>query len=287
MIYSCSKQEHADKIFYNANIYTVCEASPWAEALATKNGKICAVGDSMEVMASNGPNTIMIDLEGQFVMPGFIEGHGHFLGMGKMLTDVNLLNVKSWQVVDSIIREIKDVRPGDWIIGRGWHQDKWDRLPDMQIEGYPNAESMRSFTEENPVLLFHASGHALFANKTAMQISGITQETPEPEGGRILRDDLGNPSGVFEERAMQLILESYKSWQESLPEDEKQKLLLHQIDLAQEECLRKGITSFQDAGSFNQQAANRLLGPREFTFEPLVSRALRFRLSLVKNGEKV
>ena len=262
-VISCSETQYADVILTNGKIYTVDPSNEWASAMAIFENQLIAIGSEEEVFATQGPQTLITDLNGNFVMPGIIEGHGHFGGIGKMLMGLNLMNVKSWQEVDSIISS-KKMNPGEWIVGRGWHQDKWNALPDMNVEGYPNAESMRAATEDNPVILIHASGHALFANHTAMKLAGVSLETPDPEGGRILRDDQGNPTGVFEENAMDPIYKSYAEWLDNLSEEESKEIALKEIKLAEEECLSKGITSFQDAGSsFDQIRLYRTLSEND------------------------
>jgi predicted amidohydrolase YtcJ len=246
---ACQQTPKADIIYFNANIYTVDSLIPLASAMAVKDNILLSVGTEKDVQKYNGDKTKNVDLKGRFVLPGFIEGHGHFGGLGKMVTELNLLETTSWQEVENLLKEELKSNQLKWVFGGGWHQEKWDSLPDMQVDGYPNATTMDAFTTNRPVILKHASGHGLFANTTAMKISGITKETPDPDGGRIVRNEYGEPTGIFEEKAQSLILEHYYEWVGSLDPETKYKTALKQIKFAEDECLSHGITSFQDAGS--------------------------------------
>lgn len=242
--------ETADLILYNARIYTVNEAMPMAEALAIKDGNILLVGDSATVFQSQQENTELIDLEGQFVMPGFIEGHGHFSGLGGSLMNLNFLKSKSWdEIVAMVAEKVKTAEPGEWITGRGWHQEKWIVPIDEHVHGYPYHDKLSEVSPDNPVLLRHASGHSLFANAKAMEIAGVSKETPNPSGGEIVRNSSDEAIGVFEERAMSIIGQAYQEYLSGLSEEQRKSQWHKGIELAQEECLKKGITSFQDAGS--------------------------------------
>jgi len=247
---ACQKKEVADTIFINGNIYTVDEKNPQAEAIAVMGERILAVGSNAEIEKLKGPNTKTIDLDGHFVMPGFIEGHGHFSGLGQSLINLNFLRSKSWdEIVQAVAERAKTAKPGEWIVGRGWHQEKWTTPLDRNVLGYPYHDELSKVSPNNPVLLSHASGHGLFANEKAMQLAGVSAETPSPLGGEIVRDNSGKAIGVFEERAMSVIYKVYQEYLETLSEEDRKKQWLKGIELAQKECLAKGITSFQDAGS--------------------------------------
>jgi predicted amidohydrolase YtcJ len=247
--YSCSDSQ-ADLILTNAQIYTLNPDMAYAEALASIDGKIKAIGSNEEISHFIGPNTRVIDAAGHFVMPGFIEGHGHFSGLGSSLMNLNFLKSKNWQEILSMVEEkVKTTEAGEWITGRGWHQEKWDILPDVHHHGYPVHDQLSQVSPNNPVMLRHASGHSLFANQKAMDIAGINVESPNPNGGEIVRDDEGRAIGVFEERAMGSIRAAYQAYLNSLSQDELGEKWLDGIKLAQQECLSKGVTSFQDAGT--------------------------------------
>ena len=208
------------------------------------------VGSNDETNVLKGEATEVIDLKGKFMMPGFIEGHGHFSGLGKSLLQLNFLKSKSWkEIVDMVAEAAESAEPGAWIEGRGWHQEKWDSTPMRNIHGYPFHDELSAVSPDNPVVLKHASGHGLFANKKAMQLAGVTVETPNPSGGEIVRDNKGEAIGVFEENAMESVMEVYQEYLDTRNEEELRNFWLKGIELAQEECLKKGITSFQDAGT--------------------------------------
>jgi predicted amidohydrolase YtcJ len=248
--FSCKTYESVDMIILNADIYTVDKKSQNAQALAIKEGKIIAIGENGVIEKLKGANTEIIDAKGAYVMPGFIEGHGHYSGLGYSLINLNFLNARSWQeIVNQVEKRAKEVKPGEWIIGRGWHQEKWDSIPFENVHNYPLHKSLSDISPNNPVVLYHASGHSLYANKQAMDLAGINKETPNPIGGEIVRDASGEAIGVFEERAMSVFREKRNAYEKTLNKQTLDSMWLVAIKLAEEECLRKGITSFQDAGS--------------------------------------
>ncbi len=252
-LFSCQQEagkEYADLILTNGNIYTVDESNPTAEAIAVKGDRIVKVGSAAEMEAFKGDSTEVIDLEGKFLMPGFIEAHGHFSGLGGSLMNLNFLRSKNWDEIVAMVEEkVKESEPGEWIVGRGWHQEKWDQSPERNVLGYPFHDKLSEISPDNPVLLRHASGHGAFANAKAMELAGITAETPSPSGGEIVRDSRGQAIGMFEETAQRLLSSAYGEYRATLSEEDQLKEWYKQIDLAQQECLENGITSFQDAGS--------------------------------------
>jgi len=251
---SCNSDPSADLILYNGNIYTVNEAMQTASSIAVKDGKILEIsGDNLlEKYKSSTPETI--DLRGAFTMPGFIEGHAHFSNLGKSLINLNFLKSKNWnEIVGMVAEKAKTLKPGQWIEGRGWHQEKWDESVERNVLGYPYHDELSALTPDNPVILYHASGHGLFANQKAMELAGISIETPNPMGGEIVRDNNGNAIGVFEETAMRTIRQAYQNYLNGLDQKELDGFWYKGIALAEEECLKKGITSFQDAGSLFEE----------------------------------
>lgn len=250
-LFTCTKEANvADMVLTNGTVYTVDENQVQAEAVALKGNKIAAIGTAEEIAEWVSDSTEVIDLQGKFVMPGFIEGHGHFSGLGSSLMNLNFLKAKTWsEIVAMVAEKAKTAKPGEWITGRGWHQEKWTEMLDKQVLGYPYHDDLSSVTPNNPVILRHASGHGLIANAKAMELAGITAETPNPAGGEIVRDSRGAAIGVFEETAMRLINSAYGEYLATLSEEEKKEQWLKGIQLVQNECLSKGITSFQDAGA--------------------------------------
>lgn len=246
----CTIEQKADLILHNGKIYTANAKDEVLEAMAISHGLIQAIGSSHDILKLKGAHTRLIDLGGQFVMPGLIEGHGHFLKLGKNLIDINLLGTKSWKEITGMVQQkISSAHPGDWIEGRGWHQEKWTESPGLTYNSYPYHDELSAISPNNPVVLTHASGHALIANQKAMQLSGINPETTSPPGGRIIKDINGKLTGVFEENAMSLILNPLRHFYDSIPKEKRLNLLKEEAIIASKECLKYGITSFQDAAS--------------------------------------
>lgn len=241
---SISAQDSADLVLRGGKIVTVDDAQPLAEALAVRGDRIVAVGSDQQIQPLIGDRTQVIDLQGKLAVPGFIEGHGHFVGLGESMMTLDLTRAKTWDDVVNQVRQAAQTTPrGEWILGQGWHQSKWLSPPEPNVDGYPVHTLLSEATPYHPVLLSHASGHMSFANQMAMDLAGINSSTPDPSGGEILHHEDGNPSGIFRESAQALV-----DVRRSTPEQQRRDLLTA-VELATEECLRKGITSFQDAGS--------------------------------------
>ena len=238
----------ADLILRNGRFVTLDEKTPQAQALASRNGRIVAIGSDAEIAKFAGPGAQTIDLNGQFAMPGFIEGHGHFTGIGEGKLNLELMNTKSWdEIVHMVAEAVEKARPGQWIVGRGWHQEKWSSVPTPNVEGFPTHESLDKVAPNNPVVLTHASGHASFANAKAMELSNITKDTANPRGGEVLKDKDGNPTGLLRESASGLVRNGAG---EPTPTPAEADARARQVlELADREAISKGITSFQDAGS--------------------------------------
>ncbi|MDZ7767437.1 MAG: amidohydrolase [Melioribacteraceae bacterium] len=251
VLISCgSDKPKADLIIINGEVAVVDSTNSTAEAVAVKDGKILAVGKSGEILDHKGDSTEVIDASGNFVMPGFIDSHAHFLGIGKSKMILDLRGANNFDEVVAIVAEAAEqTLPGEWITGRGWHQDKWDPVPSENVNGYPYHNQLSAASPRNPVYLTHASGHALIANAAAMELAGVTSQTESPSGGNIVKDSTGRLTGVFEENAENLITNIYQEQREKLTEEELLNEKIRAYELATEECLSKGITSFHDAGS--------------------------------------
>jgi len=246
--FGCRQMSNADLIIVNGSYYTATDNDS-IEGIAIRDGKIVMTGTRQEIMAMAGDSTRIIDAKNHFIMPGFIEGHGHFPNFGKSLQNLNFLNDTSWQdISQKVYNKLKTADQDEWIYGRGWHQEKWTTLPDNHYGPYPDHANLSQRSLDNPVVLVHASGHALFANQKAMSTAGITRETPDPKGGKIIRDQGGRAIGIFEERAMDPILEAYREHLSRQDEAQRRETWLEAFHMAQAACLKYGITSFQDAG---------------------------------------
>jgi predicted amidohydrolase YtcJ len=240
----------ADLVLRNGKIVTMTSAAPAAQAIAVRGDRIAALGSDRDAQQWIGPRTRVIDLHGQLAIPGFIEGHGHFTGVGEFRMGLDLREARTWDdIVAQVARAAKTAKPGEWIVGRGWHQSKWTHAPEPNVEGFPLHESLDKVSPNNPVMLTHASGHATFVNGKAMEAAGITRDTSNPSGGEILKDKQGNPTGLLRERASGLAGQAQSAWLAKRTPAERAAELRKAIDLATDESLSKGITTFEDAGS--------------------------------------
>ncbi len=240
--------EPADLVITGGTIYTMDDQQPMVEAVAVKGDKIIFAGSNEGINKFKAETTEVLDLGGRTMTPGFIEGHGHIMGLGYNELNLDLLNTKSYdQVVDMVKEAAEKATPGEWITGRGWHQSKWNMENENMVKGFQTHDKLSAVSPDNPVYLGHASGHAGFANAKAMEIAGVLPLAKERlteiqvEGGEIIRDQLGNPTGIFNERAQSLIT---KHIPETTPGRNKKAL-----EMAINACLRNGITSFHDAGA--------------------------------------
>ncbi len=235
----------ADLVLLGGTIVTLEADQPEVSALAARDGAIVALGDDASVRPYIGDGTEVIELAGQFAMPGFIEGHGHFMGIGDSAIQLDLRAAETWEdIVAQVAEAVESAPDGGWIRGRGWHQDKWKSVPEPNVEGFPLHAGLSTVAPDHPVLLTHASGHATMVNAQALALASITEQTPDPPGGEILRDAEGHATGLLRETAASLVRQA-RSADGTAPADEVRRM----IDLASAECLRNGITSFQDAGS--------------------------------------
>ncbi|RLD22024.1 MAG: amidohydrolase [Bacteroidetes bacterium] len=248
LLFACGindEKQIAESVYYNGNIYTVAE-NEQVEAVATLGGTILFAGSKDELQSYIGEGTTQIDLEGMTMTPGFIESHGHFMGLGMNELELDLMGIKNYDEMVEMVKEaVAKAEPGEWILGRGWHQSKWDEEPDEMVKGFQTHDKLSAVSPDNPVYLRHASGHAGFANARAMEIAGVNQMSiesmsQEMEGGEIIRDENGNPTGIFSERAQGVI---YKY----IPANDLARNITA-LELAIKASHRNGITSFHDAG---------------------------------------
>lgn len=242
-------QVTADLVLRGGRVVTVDEALPEAQAVAIRGDRIMFVGSDSEAEAYTGRETEVIDLAGRLAIPGFIEGHGHLMGLGQSRLQLDLMATASYQdLIDLVAEAVADAQPGEWIVGRGWHQSKWDPAPDPAVRGFQTHQALSEISPENPVLLRHASGHASFANALAMELAGVTADTPDPAGGEIIRDEAGQPTGIFVETASGLVGAAYSASRANMTTEDLEAESMRALLLAQEEAFSKGVTSFQDAG---------------------------------------
>jgi len=186
------QQQPADLVVLNARIYTADANRPTAEALAVRAGRIAFVGSARGALALAGPRTERLDLAGRTVFPGIVDAHAHLLGLGQALRTVDLVGTRSYdEVVARVAERAKTARPGEWIRGRGWDQNDW---ADTR---FPAHEALSRAVPNNPVYLTRVDGHAALVNAKALELAGVTRATPDPAGGRFIRDSSGAPTGVL------------------------------------------------------------------------------------------
>jgi hypothetical protein len=244
------REIYADMVLHNGTVASVDETIGNVQGIAISGYEIIALGTNEEMNAYINADTQVIDLAGRFAMPGFIEGHGHFMSLGRSKQILDLTDITNWQqAVSRVAAAVDSAEPGEWIFGRGWHQDKWNRIPEDAVEGVPLNRSLNLISPNNPVLLGHASGHAAFANDAALQAAGIDRDTADPEGGIILRDVDGRATGLLRESAQRLVAKAGLDYESRRSAEEQERLKREQVFLASAEALANGVTSFQDAGA--------------------------------------
>ena len=173
---------------------------PRQAALALAGGRIVAVVEPGDVAAWRRAAGEVVELSGAHVYPGFTEGHGHFISFGRALESVDLTNTESFAAVVGRVRTAATtVPPGAWVLGRGWDQNDWAE------RNFPHHRELTAAVPDRPVLLRRVDGHAALANAVALAAAGIDRSTPDPVGGRILRDERGEPTGVLVDTAVDLV----------------------------------------------------------------------------------
>ena len=240
----------ADLVLTGGTVATVDQVMSIAEGIAIRGSRIVAIGPASEISRFVGPTTAVIDLEGKFVMPGFIEGHGHFMSLGRSLQILDLSEAEDWdEIVSQTALAVDSLEPGQWLYGRGWHQDKWKNLPEKMVDGVPTNERLNEIAPENPIIFGHASGHASFVNDYALELAEINRFTPDPSGGEIIRDSAGRATGLLRETAQRIVRRVSEESQSKISEELKLSQMIDQVRLAGEMALRNGVTTFHDAGT--------------------------------------
>jgi predicted amidohydrolase YtcJ len=218
-------------------VWTGNPAQPWAEAVAARGDTIVAVGSSADVARSVGEGAQVVDVRGAMVVPGFSDTHVHFVPAGFRLSSVKLRDAKT---PEEFIARVKayaaTVEPGTWIIGGDWDHKLWGGE-------LPRRDWIDSVTPDNPVWVHRLDGHMGFANSLAMRLAGVTRETGDVEGGTVVRDAAGAPTGIFKDNAEALINDSVPA---PPPELEDRAL-----DTAMKYVAARGVTSVQNMGSWS------------------------------------
>jgi predicted amidohydrolase YtcJ len=223
----------ADLVVRGARIYTVNPAQPTASAIAVKDGRILAVGDRLEQHI--GPATKVMEANGATIIPGLIDSHVHLAGLGQGLEMLDLREANSIEEVLAMVREAAaKAKPGEWIRGRGWDQTRW---PGKE---FPERNFLSEAAPNHPVYLTRVDGHAAWVNGKALELAGVDESTPHPQGGRIIRNKEGKNTGVLIDRAQGLV-------SRKIP-DATADQLERRLKAAAQECARLGLTSVHDAG---------------------------------------
>jgi predicted amidohydrolase YtcJ len=229
----------AELVVTNARIYTVDGAVPIAEALAVSNGRVRFVGSVLGAKALTGPSTQVIDAGGRTVIPGMTDAHGHVLGLGLALRNVDLVGTTSYdEVIARVVARARTTPKGEWILGRGWDQNDWGDTR------WPAHEALSRAVPDHPVWLERVDGHAGLANAMAMRLAGVTAASAEPEGGQIVRDAQRNPGGVFVDNAQRLVEQGIPAITRAQSKEA--------IRAAITEMHRWGLTGIHDAGASAQ-----------------------------------
>ena len=229
------QQQPADLVILNARVYTADVNRPVAEAFAVRAGRIAFVGSTRGALALVGPRTERLDLAGRTVIPGMVDAHAHLLGLGQALRTVNLVGTRSYdEVIARVVERAKTARPGEWIRGRGWDQNDW---ADTR---FPTHQALSRAVPNNPVYLTRVDGHAALVNAKALELAQVTAATPDPTGGRFIRDSAGTPTGVLVDGAQGVV-------GRVIPPASRVELR-EQTLAAIAEANRWGLTGIHDAG---------------------------------------
>jgi predicted amidohydrolase YtcJ len=230
-------------VLRGGNVITMDGSQAPATAVAVAGDRIVYVGGDDGVESWIGAETRVVDLNGSTVLPGLTDAHAHLMGVGRLGSEIDVLETTSYQeVLDAVAAAVAEAEPGEWIVGRGWHQEKWDDAPQSSVRGFPTNHEFTAIAPDNPVAIRHASGHGRLANALALEAAGITADTPDPAGGEILRLADGSPSGMLLETAEDLVHEVYTEWLASRSPAERMADERQALRAGIERFLQNGIT---------------------------------------------
>jgi len=235
---TCSqKKPVADYIFYNAKIWTASEKNATAQAMAIAADTILAIGSKQSTQVFKGPQTEMINLNGQFVTPGFIDSHVHLMTGGRSLLSVDLRDAGSPEEFAKRIANFAKKTPAkEWILEGNWDHTLWGGE-------LPHKDWIDTISSQNPVALFRLDWHMLLANSAALNFAGIDKNTPNVEGGTIVRDEQGNLTGVLKDNAMNLLLDKIPP----MSTTQKESAFKAAVDY----FISNGVTSVHDVDGLN------------------------------------
>jgi predicted amidohydrolase YtcJ len=231
----------AEALLISGTIYTADDANTVVEAVVIEEGRFTFVGDLATAHKRVGGDHRHITLGDATAYPGFIESHGHLSSLGEAITNLDLNGVDSYQTIVGMVADAAaKASPGQVIKGRGWHQSKWSKQPNVTINGFPTHRSLSEVSPTNPVFLGHANGHTALVNQAAMEALNLNYNTPTPDGGAIVKNENGDPTGILHENAVDLAYPLIALSKESS---------MAAILTAQAHAFRWGITNFHDAGA--------------------------------------
>ena len=231
----------AASLLISGTIYTADDTHKVVEAVVIEDGRFTYVGDLVTARSKVETGHQHIALGQATAYPGFIESHGHLSSLGEAITNLDLNGVDSYQTIVGMVADAAaKASPGQVIKGRGWHQSKWSKQPSVMIDGFPTHRSLSEVSPNNPVFLGHANGHTALVNQAAMDALNLNYNTPSPDGGVIVKDGKGDPTGILHENAIDL---AYPLT--ALSKASSMAAIL----AAQAHAFQWGITNFHDAGA--------------------------------------
>ena len=230
-------------LIINAKVYTVDPQNSVAGAIAIRGDKIVGVGTTDDLKKRYTTENIF-DAGGKTVVPGFIDSHGHVSGLGSSLVELNLVGTTSiQQIAEMVAKKASSSTPGQWIRGRGWDQNNWPSK--SKEKPFPTASMLDKSSPNNPVVLFRVDGHAVWLNSQALAIveaaSKANPQLADIEGGRIVRDGAGKPTGVFIDNAVSAVMKNVPAY--------SKEEIRHSISLALQECLKYRLNECSRYGS--------------------------------------
>ncbi|MCK4350471.1 MAG: amidohydrolase [Candidatus Krumholzibacteria bacterium] len=234
------ERSKVESIFFNGTIYTMDDERPVVQAVAVTDGKIVGVGSDQEMFALSGGETERIDLGGRTAIPGLVDAHAHFTGYAENLARIDLVGTRSIpEVLERLESGVAGAVRGEWILGRGWDQNDWPE------KGFPTRHDLDKVSSERPIYIIRVCGHAVAVNSRALALAGIDETTPDPIGGKIIRDDEGRPTGLLLEDAKALVYDKIPP----LTRDEKKRLMKK----AALNCLAAGLVGVHEMGISHEE----------------------------------
>lgn len=263
MLSSCGQLQKADHIYINAKIWTGDSSNPWADAIAIKGNTIVYVGKDYQPYGGN--HTLISNMQGKMIVPGFIDTHTHFLAGGYQLASVNLRSVKSKRELIDSLKDFTGRIPKDrWILGGDWDHEAWGGE-------LPSKDWIDSVSGRHPVFINRYDGHMALANSISLALAGISKSTPDPPGGQILRNPkTGEPTGILRDQAMDLVQKCIPDFSESELDEFLQRAISHALSFGVTEVHDMGsYGGWDDLSTYRRAYAKQRLGIRIYSFVPI------------------